>query len=125
MKKQTKQAEEDKRFWIIFLIVVGILGFIIFLINLIQIPYSISVGYTEREAYNDIEFYTEQISANGCDNSYGCYCIHYQKFLFFDTYNCETCNCDRERTITRYRDIQKYREEIRYCALINRIVGYC
>lgn len=133
MKEKRINKKEEKRVWIMVGIIVGILIFLIILLSLIQIPYTAYVSFNEQEPYQTNEYYNEQISTLGCDSDYSCSCLHssclHYGGLFgwgdCDNWACDSCKCQRERSITAYREVVKTREETRYCALGNRIRGLC
>lgn len=81
----------------------------------VQVPYEVkeqyveSVPYTEEEAYVDTEYYTEIVNAKDCDYNVGCSCTDTHWFWGY----CVTCNCMREKVVTKYRTVTKYKDVIK------------
>ena len=63
--------------------------------------------YTEKVPYEDVEYYTETVNANNCDGVSGCTCLHKS---WFGLGACDSCECRRTRTVTKYRDETRTRQ---------------
>ncbi len=76
-----------------------------------QQPYEDIEYYSEKVPYEDTEYYTEIVSGKNCDSVSGCYCIH-KSWLGLGA--CDSCKCRKERTITKYKTVQKSRTVTKY-----------
>lgn len=68
-----------------------------------------SVPYTEEESYIDTESYIETVNTKDCDYNSGCTCTGKHWLWGY----CVSCDCTRERSITQYRNVTKYKEVIK------------
>jgi hypothetical protein len=101
---------------------VGIIALLWILLVTIKVPYTAQVTYTEQEPYESVEYYHEQSNTLSCNEMSRCSCLHYS---WFGLGACDSCDCVRERTVTRYKTVEKVREETRYCNLWKNIAGRC
>jgi len=98
----------------------------------IQEPYTDVENYFEKEPYQGTEPYIEQVSATNCNSDRQCTCISY---AYWGLGPCDTCSCQRSRsitlyhdvpktrTVTKYRTVQQEREVTKTDSLINMIMG--
>ena len=119
MTKEKNEQMPGKPFLIAFGIVVLAL-FVWLLLVIIHVPYSETEYYYIKEPYQTTvtDHYVRNVKYCNVDSD--CYCIHRN---FWGT--CDRCQCERERTITKYRDVQKSRTVTKYCNLWKRIAGWC
>ncbi|MBS3081072.1 hypothetical protein J4221_06380 [Candidatus Pacearchaeota archaeon] len=62
--------------------------------------------YWEKVPYLDIETFTETSNALKCDKISGCTCLHW---AWLGLGSCDSCECKKSRTVTKYKDEQKSR----------------
>lgn len=77
----------------------------------IQEPYNDVENYFEKEPYQGSESYTEQVSITNCDSDSRCTCLSH---AYWGLGPCDSCSCQRDRSITLYRDVQKTRTVTKY-----------
>jgi len=105
-------------------IVITFLSLLVFLViagNTIKLPYTSQVTYTEQEPYEETEEYTVieavSVSVEECvqESSNGI-CIKYETF-----YDTEYKDIIKERTVTKYREVEKQKEEKKYQTLFQKL----
>jgi len=106
-----------------FLITLGIIFLFLMvwiLLIAIHVPYSDTEYYYEKEPYQTTIIDSYSSNVKYCNVNYDCRCVHRN---FWGT--CDSCKCQRERIITKYRDVRKSRTVTKYCNLWKRIAGWC
>ena len=71
-----------------------------------QQSYQDTEYYNEQVPYEDIEYYVQTEGGSNCDYVTGCTCIH-KSWLGLGP--CDSCECRKSRTVTKYRMEQKSR----------------
>lgn len=99
MKKKNKSLT-----WIICGLGLLLIGILVFFV--VPFEYEASLFYNVQEPYTTTEYYTEITSGKNCDYVFGCRCIHTS---WWGLGACDSCECEKERMVTKYRTIQKER----------------
>ena len=116
--KNKKIIKKDKSKKIVVISVLTILAISSIIIFLIPFSYQASEFYNVQEPYSYTEKYTEIVSGKNCDYSVGCRCVHES---WFGLGACDSCKCNKEKTVTKYRTIQKERPITKEDTLFNMI----
>lgn len=102
MSKRKKEEYEigTGLFVTIIALIVLVIGSILFFA--VPFPYTATEHRISTVPYQVTETYVEWINSANCDNDRTCYCQH-NSWLGFGA--CDSCRCNRERTITKYKEV--------------------
>lgn len=104
--------------------IIGVLIFIIalFLVSaLVKLSFTVKESYWDEESYRTTTWESYVVSAKNCIRTVNCHrCIHWN---FWGT--CDSCECQREVEVTRWRPVKKYRDAAIYCTLLEKLRGKC
>ena len=111
--------KNNKDLWAIigaFVIIIALLLFSAF----VKLPFSAKESYMDKEPYQSTTWENYVVSGKNCNVMSNCWCIHRN---FWGT--CDTCQCQREVEITRWRPVTKYRDRTVYCTILEKLRGKC
>ncbi|MFW9880122.1 MAG: zinc-ribbon domain-containing protein [Candidatus Thorarchaeota archaeon] len=128
--KKHREPKSHKGLWIFLTVIVGLLIISAVVIFVIPLPYTATEAYTEQQPYEAQESYdvqktsTTTINRENCDDDVNCKCIK-KNWLF----QCVSCSCNMQvtstdqRTVTKYKDVQRTRAVTKYATLYQQWSG--
>ena len=86
----------------------------------VKLPFKVKESYMDRESYQTMAWENYVVSAKRCNVVSNCWCIHHN---FWGT--CDSCECQRQVEVTRWRSVKKHRDVRIYCTILEKLRGKC